>query len=431
MTRDLYKRIILYCFLFGTYGCYLAADLLPMPLLLGMSTISFALFWYQHINEPRWVRTLGLLVISVPVSFLSISGGSYADLPFSWFNLFQFVFIIDGILSSRMKPNSLSMAATFFGALMIPALLYSPDIIAGAKQYINIFTTIACIWVVSGRVKEIEYSRLKWFLRLYVAATVSTAILILIQWALLARLGIQLGSEIAVGSGRQILAGAFNDPSFLSLYLATGIIIVIFDAPNGLTPALFAAGSLLCLGAVLCSARTGAAALIGAVGFYVLGRAFLYHRAQPKLLFVTLLIAAGTVAGLMLGRSDIGGDSGRFETYQVGLSHFLASPTFGIGLGVRTYYLITGTAIPHNLIIQYLAQSGIVGMLGLTVFSLESLRVSLKVDPRLFTGILCCFIGSFFVPDMINSRFFLVFLLFTVISMNVKRDASSPALNNA
>lgn len=89
------------------------------------------------------------------------------------------------------------------------------------------------------------------------------------------------------------------------------------------------------------------------------------------------------------------------ELNKLALHIFLENPLFGVGLGGSNY---TGM-LPHNILFQYLVQGGLILTIPLFLFFLLVIYITFKKDKIIFAGILCILIGSFFVPNIFDSRF--------------------------
>ncbi len=91
--------------------------------------------------------------------------------------------------------------------------------------------------------------------------------------------------------------------------------------------------------------------------------------------------------------------SGREDVFNIGLNTFLSNPLFGVGLSGMSFDNIVGV-YPHNMIVEIMAETGIIGLLYLFVFfCFYKFKTKLRVLNRLhkLKFFLLMFIILFFV----------------------------------
>ena len=81
-----------------------------------------------------------------------------------------------------------------------------------------------------------------------------------------------------------------------------------------------------------------------------------------------------------------------------------------MGLGITSFSNQFGVEIPHNFFIQYLAQIGIVGLTFLLIYLFNIFR-GIRVGHDVFLPLLLVLIGSMAIPDICNSRYFVVIIM--------------------
>ena len=100
--------------------------------------------------------------------------------------------------------------------------------------------------------------------------------------------------------------------------------------------------------------------------------------------------------------------SGRIDGYIEGLKCFMEHFWIGNGFGIQNYEL----TIPHNLIVQYLAQFGVIG------FSIILLGIYPVLKKVLFNKesiirwtVMTVIIGAMFIPDIVSSHYLTVVIV--------------------
>jgi hypothetical protein len=207
----------------------------------------------------------------------------------------------------------------------------------------------------------------------------------------------------------------FSDYSFLSLFLASasGILIDFFEKNKNLREkSIFSRIFLIFLfmiASLLTSARTGIVSFfIASIIIYNLYFSNILSFSFKKIIvgIIILFILLILIYGLPKLRGDIFSSSGRIESYILGLQIFRQNPVWGCGLGVRSYKERFGYTIPHNVIIQYLSQTGLLLTILILILLFDIIKKAWKIKiSSIFITLLTIMIGSLFIPDILNSRF--------------------------
>lgn len=380
-----------------------------------------SLFWTFQKKYGTDYALIQLVLLSIPLSFINIFNQPFGSLPISWFFLFVALFISHALLQSAGKGQLLFSVGSLLSILVlllgIVPLLLSPSFMDGLMQYVDIAIALLILissGFVSRRFSNVQKEEL---LQTYVKGAAIAAIGLIVQIVLLYGASSQVGYYALFGGTRQAFGFLFTDYSFLSLYLASAaaILFVKWFEQRLLSifyPVLVAA---FMLASLFTSARTGIAAfllfLILYSGSYFF---FLVVRGSVKsvlLLIFNLTVALGALFILSRIRSeDITSDSGRGPINETAFELFSTSPLFGIGFGTEYYANEYGT-IPHNVVIQFLAQSGLLFTIPLLLLFVCIGLICWKHNRFLFSGYITVLLGALFIPDVFSSRFLTGLLL--------------------
>ncbi len=302
-----------------------------------------------------------------------------------------------------------------FTIFLTVSLIMSSEFSGAIKQYINLLAV--CIAVISAFL--INHSKQSFnansLMDDYELATLLTGIILAIQIAVFIFLGQKLGQLDIFGGDRIAYGAVFSDYSFLSLYLATGatIQLVKLSSSQFSWKSLFTFPFLLGMSAAT-SARTGVVACVLSMIIilfrHIIKRNIIY-RPFIYVLFVTASIVLSIMIVTMTRADALFSSSGRTDNYQIAFSNFINHPFWGTGLGITTYFQTYGTEVPHNLILQYLAQAGFFSASALFVFIISISAYAAKTSRIIFEPFITILIGSMFIPDILNSRFFIVLVL--------------------
>lgn len=353
-----------------------------------------------------------LLILSIPTSFVNIFGGNYGNLPISWYNLY-FVLILFLSLLHKVRFEHFSFKSSLLSFFwLIIALLNSYDFNSALRDFIN-FLPFLFFCSIYMNLEDDSHFASHTLVKLYINSALSLVIPIIVQIIAFTK-GIFLG-KIDIMPARVGFGTIFSDYSFLSLFLSSAAMIAWIMKYRVIT-------IFLLIGSVLTTARTGIFAFIITLMF--LGT-FDYVKKMKGLQLIKIISFVFVLSALALftlrqfRQEDILNPSLRDILLKNALSLFIQNPIFGFGIGTEDFKSKFGFAIPHNFIVQSLVQLGLVGSILLILIFVNLWRRSWKnrkiIKPlnAAFYGFVVTFLGSMFIPDIINSRFLpiLVFLL--------------------
>jgi O-antigen ligase len=414
------------------YGLYFFA---PIPAGWSFFAIMTLLWLVIFLHSVRFSTAqfalTRLLIYSIPVSFMSFTGATYGQLPISWFNIFTALFALVSLWEmahkARLRIGAITLCAVLFAVLTLPALLAASDFAAGVKQYVHIIAFCLTLIATENLRNTFSSGQLSALVKDYLLATTLTAAGLMLQIMLALVFGGIYGHYVVFGGDRTAAGFLFSDFSFLALYLASGAgaaFALLLDGQR-ILPKLFLLGFLLSA-SVLTTARTGFVAFVLTIVLLVFPH-FLRISLRKTSIVVILLGSAVLLGGYYMLQFRPEGffeGSGRLANYVIALRNFIESPLYGVGLGVETYAAKNSSEIPHNLLLQFLTQTGVLGCVGLSMMALLLLLAALRAEPPLRYSFFVVLVGSMFVPDMINSRFFLACSVLVLASAAVRRSAA-------
>lgn len=401
--------------------------ILMTSLYLFDSNLAFIIFilniYIYKLSLPKYYRYCEIesifagIIISLPVSFINIFGGNYSDIPISWFN----IFIIIGILYiiwnlfiyKKIKISLFSMFLFMFIFMNIIAIIRN---IEDISSFFTIVTPIFFIFLLSMYENlNINYKNL---IELYLNVIIATCISLIIQVMIYKLFNIKLG-YINIYNNRVAFGYLFSDFSFLSLFIASGASICVYNFIQSKKIVYLILSIFISFCSIITSARTGVVSLIivfmlaSIIEIGINIRKILVYIMFLPIVYFLFNIALSFIIKLRGGQSLFDA-SGRLETYYTSFLVFKENIMLGIGIGIDSYrkYVLQNISdgnitIPHNFIIQSLVQFGLIGFVVIVIIMFLVVKTSFKFkDKRVFYSFLTIFIGSLFIPDILNSRFF-------------------------
>lgn len=417
--------------------------------LLGFVLQSITLLYYVKgsLNKNSYIMEIlvGMLIISIPTSFINIFGGEYGGLPLSLYNLILLLLTAYAIRliirkNISLKWNTLNKMTLLVMVTFIVPILTSVDKIDAIKNYLTSFFPLVIILLLSTLDNlKINYKRIE---KLYLYATVSTAIAVLFQIFLSKIVGIDIGTIGYFDDSRIGFRIIFADYSFLSLYLMTGASLYIINFLNEKKYIDLSLGLVTIVASILTTSRTGIVAFVGGILMYVLWKIFTSNKdIRHKYIKIIPYLICCTLIGIVIimklrPEQSIFSGSGRLKEYLLGIEIFIENPILGIGLGRNSFLIyaeqifgITKYAVPHNFFIMMLVQSGLLGTIVISIFILKILSISIKKD-ALFTSIMTTLIGAQFIPDILSSRFIFVQIILILVCISKYNESTSLNHNN-
>lgn len=394
-----------------------------------ISCISLSLFMMLFaLNKKHYNNTLksliDLLIVSLPFSFKPLVGDNF----FSLFILIQLLIILTSIFKKRGS-------STVIDKLLWGGLLISINILYIFTQinYLsfefelliktNIF--ILTLYCLSNK-SSITSKQLSDYLRLYCLMGLVAAVSVFIQYLFFKYLGItDIGNQAELGQIRKGFSGLFYDYSIMSVYLASNALIILHFFINKVRVVNKSIDIILFLvfigASVLTSARSGIAAFI--LSFIFL----LIKERQIKVLVYSLLfggpLSLGAFYLLTINRGEnINYDSGRLENYERAIEFFDKNPL--LGSGVIGYNPITQYMLPHNFILDFLVNYGIVITIVLLSALAYYLYQSFKYVPILGYLLLILLLGAMFHASLINTHYIMIPLILFLLVNNTRRTQS-------
>ncbi|MCK1998546.1 O-antigen ligase family protein [Psychrobacillus psychrodurans] len=211
-------------------------------------------------------------------------------------------------------------------------------------------------------------------------------------------------------SSRLAIGYLFSDFSFLSIYLASGLLIIILTNKRYYLHYYFPVIFIAC---IITSARTGIVALAIIYVVILIIKSLKHLTSNPLKYFFSLLITPAILLFLLFiikqfRPNDFNLSSGRFESYISSFHLLKENWALGLGLGVGSYSINTGQVIPHNIFIQFLVQTGVLGVTFLIII-LSLITINIYQSNRRYLWIwFLILLGAQFIPDIFHSRFIIV-----------------------
>ncbi|WP_189021582.1 O-antigen ligase family protein [Paenibacillus albidus] len=400
-------------------------------LLLGL--LCWGILIVRNYKEGFLFLITRMLVLSLPLSFVNVYGGSYEDLPLSWFNIFVGLLILVALInifaSRRFIIDHIVLSSSFMIIISLIPLITSSMLTDALKQYLNIILSFLIIIVgvnIKNKINNTQQLRLALD---YITAVKIAAVGIFIQYISKNLFGVILGNFELSSGNRNSYSFLFTDFSFFSLFLSSGALMVFFVERTKIKSDKYWIFNMcfLLLASIISSARTGIVSFIVIFCLYSFFKFFHMVRNGSKhifgIVFFNILVIISSYFLIVRVRSnEVLYDSGRNLLNEIAWRIFLDNPMYGIGFGINNYSKFGGI-LPHNLFFQFISQGGILYLVPLFLFLCSILVTCFKKYNEMFMVLLGVLFGALFIPDIFNSKFLPI--LFLMISLR-----QEPFINN-
>lgn len=393
------------------------------PIIVSVILIIYFVFRIWRYKKFSFNQILIYLIFeSVPLSFFSILGYTTDIFPISWFHLLIILHFFILLFSTKLRKTTFIL---FFLFSMYNFLYLFENIsfISGLKQLFVIILFLIIFFITDAiekkSIKSLNFIDLE---NIYILGTLAIAIQVILQYIFYNYYSIQLGYLTLMGSNRLALGATMGDFSFTSIYIGTGIALMIinfFESNIAISKIIFFVPIML-LGLVTTTARTGLYSLVLVLILYYLFnlRTLNWRSFFSILITPVLFVRIFEIVLLKRGKQSLLSSSGRVQNYIDALQIFSSNPKnilVGIGLGKEEIISRGLSFIPHNFIIQFLLQLGILGLIFIFLVFLNYYYYDFSHSGIIKWIILYIVISSMFVPDIFSSRFLSVVLVLATI----------------
>lgn len=265
-------------------------------------------------------------------------------------------------------------------------------------------------------------------IRFYKYAVFFTASGVVMQFLVHKLTGLVIFRYQQFGGGRNAYSFIWEDYSFISLFIASAIPLLYKERFNFrfLFYSLF-----LILASLITSARTGVAALILFIFFYLVCeflKAFILGKIKKTIIIITVFsffLPLIIVKGLefVTGRELTSSSSGRLDGFVVGYEFFKERMLFGFMFDKDLYNQLVA-AVPHNVFIYMLFMGGIFSFV---IFIAWVISVVIKIkssDRKLLAALCICFLGVQFIPSFFSAYYLAILLGIAMVSSRANRNSA-------
>lgn len=350
----------------------------------------------------------------------------FMSIPFSYAEFFGVRFlaiqIILGVLIlifRFLKKSNVTFYFDYSMSIMI-ALWFLVLAYSLHTGYINELLALTVFFLLFFMTTQISSDSIEDVTKYYRYAVVFTAAGVFLQFLVHILLGVEIFRYQLFGGGRNAYSFIWEDYSFISLFIVSGIPL-FFDKRISFKFLLLTC--FLLLSSVITSARTGFVAFVLFVAFYVgteIFKSLLTGKIKGKILFafvLMLILPAFLIIGMesLTGRQVTGSSSGRIDDFITGFYYLEENVMFG-GMFDKDTYSDSVSIVPHNVFIYILYMGGITSFF---IFMLWFLLVLVKVkfsDKRLLGALIICLLGFQFIPSFFSAYFLAVLLGVSFVS---------------
>ncbi|MDE7327298.1 MAG: O-antigen ligase family protein [Lachnospiraceae bacterium] len=401
------------------YGMYdfsvLLVDLFGIMVQVMMGFICFVLLCFittKCMNMKVQNIFIFLLIASINSSYYSMIGVPYNRLPLTWFLLASVMIIF--LCHLKIQRNLALLAAVLLLVFFAFSIVYlrNQNLAGAVNQGINLFVFLLMLSCAKQLRRVCDVRTGSCAQIIYLGSVFMFSLMVVLQKYLCENRGLDIG-HIGKYAMRTSYAATFYDFSFATLYVASGF-CMLFAGICYKIRLLSWNNSLILMGVyiyavLIINARTGLVALVLAV--FLMFVYLIIKRKRAQILVVGICTVPVVLLLLLFmssRREGMFSSSGRIDGYIAGLKCFMEHFWIGNGFGIQNY----GLTIPHNLIVQYLAQFGIIGFSIILIGMYPVLKkILLDKESIIRWTVMTVVIGSMFIPDIVSSHYLTVVIV--------------------
>ena len=339
--------------------------------ILGIGVMLAVLMWKLMFSKKGGsiYQSFELMIMALPLAYIGIAGPTMHQL-FSWYHLFLIAFFIKIIVRySGRIPFSVSAMIPIMIMLfcLLLNLLWAKDIPGALTEIAQMMIMVIPLAVVHSVRDRFLISRDEAYQLLgeYVDVCTATAIVMLMQYVMYYYAHRQIGMILFSGNNRVQFYALFKGASILPIYMGIGVIFLFIEClEKRITIAIIAKMAIIFLASTLNSSRTALLSMMIVMVFICI-KYFMYAPSLKGLSiavigFTGFYYAIDYITRIRNKLSNFLDANGRIETWRNGIRIWsVNAKNIILGEGF-TGGRWEGITKPHNLIIQTMAQCGII-----------------------------------------------------------------------
>lgn len=395
---------------------------------LGCLLFLFAMTMIIMQKDNMYYKLFRLCIISLPFSFIGVLGMDTSHM-LNWTMVFIIFTIFYVIYKKNGKLGIDNKALIIVLFLYISLMITCAFTIEGEKTIVEIIQismmliTILFVWC-NGTSITIDTAHSERLMDEFANICVITAIGTIFQWVMYRMADMELGYIVLTANGTRVICNClYKGMSVLSIFLGTGAVFLILQFGIKSAKAVIGAKiGIILAGIVVNTSRTGLAGIAIVFALYV-AVGFVKKKKIDFFVLGAFGLAGITMAGYKLAatRGNIFDENGRIATWIAGISIWknnIRSFMFGAGFE-NSIWVNVGGMTSHNMLIQSLAQCGVVGtFLCIVLFIMYYSRI--KRTPYVYV-MWYLIITGMMITDFYANPFTTIAMSLIVIACSAKR----------
>lgn len=419
------KTIFLYCVII--YSLTILTYFLPYLKFLYLAISSILLymtFYFCSHKISKQASVSVLLAATVPISFRNILGGAVIDFPVPWFYVIIMFIGIDAIIKTiKMKKiiKANWIVVLLFGVLLI-SYFSSINKLEATKEFLMLITIMVIFYWGNLNINIVDSYEYSIICNSYIYGIVFASLGVIAQYLFYTFFDITLFTIKIFGGGRVYLRFILGDMSGSTVYLASGVVILLLLKKKY----SFILSLIIVSAMILSTSRAGLVALILTLGLYILTRknnrdkwiVFFGFCILSYFLLVIMVKVRNNIASPTSSEYDVFRvlkANGRNEIIQSAFGLFKDNIIFGCGLDFSSQLRDLNIMTVHNATLMFLYQNGIIATViaGFIFVKLLLKTLHTSIDQKWF--MLVSIIGSCVSPSFLDMRFFTLLMLLVII----------------
>ena len=401
----------------------------------------FSMWIWYHFKCEKILRIYILMCVSLPFSYIGILGTQQFQM-ISWYNIYIVLYMLYFLKSRYIDWQSTAKTFLYVSGifiLLLINLLYTPKLAKPIIEIVQMFVMIIPISLSYSIKKTITVSSDNYILltKTYIDSCCAAALALIFQYFAYKVLSVKLGYITFYGGNRVNYLCLFKGESIFPIFIGIGALMLLYDFMYNKVEKLSVIKlCMIIIAMILSNSRAGIVSFFVVAGYMIIRQSAsdyikdytekyykidtYYRRIFAAYKIIDYITASRNLSGIM-------NLNGRKESYIMGLQVWKSSIKNVILGDGFTRYVYKGVETPHNMVIQLLAQCGVIVAV-LIVAGIIAFYIKNRKSQEKYL-IIYIVVANMMVTDFYANAFTTVVFIMIAFTSNYKKISTSKIVN--
>lgn len=395
----------------------------------------FSMWIWYHFKCEKILRIYILMCVSLPFSYIGILGTQQFQM-ISWYNIYIVLYMLYFLKSRYIDWQSTAKTFLYVSGifiLLLINLLYTPKLAKPIIEIVQMFVMIIPISLSYSIKKTITVSSDNYILltKTYIDSCCAAALALIFQYFAYKVLSVKLGYITFYGGNRVNYLCLFKGESIFPIFIGIGALMLLYDFMYNKVEKLSVIKlCMIIIAMILSNSRAGIVSFFVVAGYMIIRYIYKKKNLLSLCLAIVGIFAAYKIIDYITASRNLSGImnlNGRKESYIMGLQVWKSSIKNVILGDGFTRYVYKGVETPHNMVIQLLAQCGVIVAV-LIVAGIIAFYIKNRKSQEKYL-IIYIVVANMMVTDFYANAFTTVVFIMIAFTSNYKKIITSKIVN--